>query len=386
MRRVYLDNSATTPVRAEVLESMLPYFAEVAGNASSLHMFGQQAKRALDGARETVARSLSARPDEIMFTGGGTESDNQALVGVARALKGRGHHIITSAIEHHAILHTCAWLERQGYEVTYLPVDGTGIVDLEALRSSLRDDTIIVSLMLANNEVGTIQPVKAAARLAKERGALFHTDAVQAAGKIPIDVNELGVDLLSLTAHKFYGPKGIGVLYVRRGTPIEAILIGGHQERALRAGTHNIPGIVGLAEALRLACKEMGAESARLRALRDRLEQGALARIADTYVNGHPEQRLANIANLSFAGIEGEALLMALDTKGIAVSTGSACAAGSTEPSHVLQALHLDPMRAQGSLRFSLGHATTEEDIDYTLDTLVDAVASLRRIWSPTAS
>lgn len=382
MRRVYLDYSATTPMRPEVLAAMQPYFAEIAANPSSLHAAGQSAKRALEQARDTVARAIGARPAEVVFTAGGTESDNQAIAGVARALKDKGRHIVTSAVEHHAVLNLCAWLETQGYDVTYLPVDGNGIVDLEALRASLRDDTVLVSIMLANNELGTIQPVNEAVRIAKERGVLVHTDAVQAVGKFPVSVADLEVDLLSLTAHKFYGPKGIGALYVRQGTPIEPILWGGHQERGLRAGTQNIPGIVGLAAALQVVCSEMEAESARLGALRDRLEQGALVRIGNVYVNGHPIHRLTNITNLSFVGVEGEALLMALDTRGIAVSTGSACAAGSTEPSHVLQALKLDPMRMQGSLRFSLGHATSEADIDYTLDTLVDAVASLRMIWS----
>lgn len=382
MRQVYLDHSATTPVRAEVLEAMLPYFSEVAGNPSSLHRVGQQAKRALNEARESVARAIGAETDEVFFTSGGTESDNQALVGVAEALRERGRHIITSTVEHHAVLHAANWLETRGFEVTYLPVDGHGVVDLSALRAALRPDTTLVSLMLANNEVGTIQPVREAAKLAHEHGALFHTDAVQAAGKIPLDVDELGVDLLSLTAHKFHGPKGAGVLYVRRGTPLMPLLRGGQQESSVRPGTHNTPGIVGLAVALDLATREMESEAARLARLRDRLETGIKGSIADVQVNGHPEARLPNILNVSFAGVEGEALLMALDMKGIAVSTGSACAAGSTDPSHVLQAMGVEPRLVEGSLRFSFGHVNTEADVDYTLEVLSEAVTSLRRVWT----
>ncbi|MCL4464579.1 MAG: cysteine desulfurase [Chloroflexi bacterium] len=382
-RQVYLDHSATTPVRPEVVAAMLPYLAEVAGNASSLHTFGQKAKRALEGARERVAASLGANPREVFFTSGGTESDNQALLGIAQALKDKGRHLITSRIEHHAILHTCQWLEGQGYEVTYLPVDHQGIVDLAALREAIRPDTLLVSLMLANNEVGTVQPVRQAAALAHERGVLFHTDAVQAIGKMAVDVNELGVDLLSLTAHKFGGPKGSGALYVRRGTPIAPLLRGGEQEGGLRPGTQNVAGIVALATALDLAAKELSTEVPRLAALCDRLEVGIRERIDRVETNGHPELRLPNILNVSFAGVEGESLLLALDVKGVAVSTGSACAAGSTQPSHVLRAMGLEPVLALGSLRFSLGHTTTQEDIDYTLAALSEVVAVLRQVWSP---
>jgi cysteine desulfurase len=378
MRYVYLDNSATTPVRPEVVEAMIPYFTEHAGNASSLHTTGQRAKRALEEARNTVARVLGADPKEIYFTSGGTESDNQAIIGVARAQAQRGHHLITSTIEHHAVLSLCHWLETQGHAVSYVPVDRQGLIDLHMLEQSLRPDTVLISVMLANNEVGTIQPLADIVRLAHERDILVHTDAVQGVGKMPVRVEDLGVDLLSLTAHKFYGPKGIGVLYVRKGTPIEPLFYGGHQEQALRPGTQNIPGIVGLATALKLVTEELPTETARLAALRDRLQQGIQTQISDVQINGHPTQRLPNILNVSFGGVEGESLLMSLDIKGIAVSTGSACSAGSSDPSHVLRAMGLERARADGSLRFSLGRTTTEEDIDYTVETLVEVVDRLR--------
>jgi cysteine desulfurase len=378
MRYVYLDNSATTPVRPEVVEAMIPYFADNVGNASSLHKAGQRAKRALEEARKSVARALGADPKEIYFNSGGTESDNQAIVGVARAQAQRGHHLITSTIEHHAVLSLCHWLETQGHAVSYVPVDQHGLIDLQALEQSLRPDTVLISVMLANNEVGTIQPLADIVRLAHERGILVHTDAVQAVGKMPVQVDVLGVDLLSLTAHKFYGPKGIGVLYVRKGTPIEPLFYGGHQEQALRPGTQNIPGIVGLATALRLVIEELPTETARLAALRDRLQRGIKTQISNVQINGHPTQRLPNILNVSVEGVEGESLLMSLDLKGISVSTGSACSAGSSDPSHVLRAMGLERVRADGSLRFSLGRTTTEEDIDYTVETLVEVVDRLR--------
>ena len=380
MRRVYLDNAATSPVRREVVEAMLPHFSETMGNASSLHMFGQRAKRALEEARQSVARALGAHPKEIYFTSGGTESNNLAIKGVARANGDRGRHLITSPIEHHAVLNTLHHLETEGYEVTYLPVDDRGIVDLDALECSIRDDTILISIMLANNEVGTIEPLSQIADIARRKGILLHTDAVQAVGKVPVDVDDLGVDLLSLTAHKLYGPKGTGALYVRHGTRIVPLLHGGHQERTMRPGTENIPGIVGLAAALDLACRDLDTESARLAALRDRLESGIRDRIQDVRMNGHPELRLPNILNMSFARAEGESLLLALDTRGIAVSTGSACAAGSTEPSHVLQAMGVDSLLAQGSLRFSLGRDNDEDDIDYVLDSLAEIVPRLREL------
>ena len=380
MKRVYLDYAATTPLRTEVLAAMLPYFTENAGNASSLHQTGQRAKRALENARQTVATAIGAEPGEIIFTSGGTESDNLALIGTALANRARGNHVMTSSIEHHAVLNTCQYLETQGFEATYLPVDRYGVVDLEVLRASLRDDTILISVMLANNEVGTIEPVAEIARLVKGRGILVHSDAIQAVGKAPVRVDDLGVDLLSLTAHKLNGPKGVGALYVRRGTPIQPLFHGGHHEHSIRPGTQNVAGIVGLAEALRLATQELDTEARRLEALRARLEAGILERIPGTVVNGHPSQHLPNVLNASFAGVEGESLLLALDVKGISVSTGSACAAGATEPSPVLQAMGLPRELALGALRFSLGHDTTEEEIDYALDALVQVVARLRAV------
>ncbi len=380
MKRVYLDHAATSPVRREVVEAMLPHFSETMGNASSLHMFGQRAKRALEEARQCVARALGAHPKEIYFTSGGTESNNLAIKGVARANGDRGRHLITSAIEHHAVLNALHHLETQGYEVTYLLVDGQGIADLNALECSIRDDTILISIMLANNEVGTIEPLSQIADIARRKGILLHTDAVQAVGKVPVDVDDLGVDLLSLTAHKLYGPKGTGALYVRRGTRIAPLLHGGHQERTMRPGTENIPGIVGLATALDLACHGLDSESARLAGLRNRLENGIRGRIQDVHLNGHPESRLPNILNMSFARAEGESLLLALDTRGIAVSTGSACAAGSAEPSHVLRAMGVESLLAQGSLRFSLGRDNDEHDIDYVLDALAEIVHRLREL------
>ena len=380
MRRVYLDNAATSPTRREVLEAMLPYFSDVMGNASSLHMFGQKAKRALEEARQTVASALGADSKEIYFTSGGTESDNLAIKGVVQANRDGGRHLITSAIEHHAVLNTFQHLESQGYEVTYLPVSRHGLVDLDVLEDSIREDTVLISVMLVNNEVGTIEPLSKIAAIAKRKGILLHTDAVQAVGKIPVDVDGLGIDLLSLTAHKFYGSKGAGALYIRQGTHVAPLLHGGHQERTMRPGTENIPGIVGLATALDLACQELNAQSARLAGLRNRLETGIHERIQHVYLNGHPQLRLPNILNMSFAQVEGESLLLALDTKGIAVSTGSACSAGSTEPSPVLQAMGIDPLLAQGSLRFSLGRDNDQDGIDYVLDALPEIVDRLRAL------
>ena len=380
MRRVYLDHAATSPVRREVVEAMLPHFFQTMGNASSLHMFGQRAKRALEKARQSVASALGADLKEIYFTSGGTESNNLAIKGVAQANSHRGRHLITSAIEHHSVLNTFQHLETEGCQVTYLPVDDQGIVDLNALEHSIRDDTILISIMLANNEVGTIEPLFEIAAFARRKGIPLHTDAVQAVGKMPVSVDDLGVNLLSLTAHKFYGPKGAGALYVGHGTRIAPLLHGGHQERTMRPGTENIPGIVGLATALDLACHDLDSEWARLAGLRNRLENGIRGRIQDIHLNGHPESRLPNILNMSFARAEGESLLLALDLRGIAVSTGSACAAGSTEPSHVLQAMGVDSLLAQGSLRFSLGRDNDEDDIDYVLDALAEIVPRLREL------
>ena len=380
MRRVYLDNAATSPVRPEVIEAIASSYRETIGNPSSLHRFGQLAKRSLEGARRTVAGCLGADPKEIYFVPGGTVGDNMALLGAAQANRDRGRHIITSEIEHHAVLHACDHLESQDFDVTRLGVDRQGLVDPSEFEGSVREDTMLVSIILANNETGTVQPLAEISAIAKDRGVLVHTDAVQAIGKMPVSVDSLGVDLLSLTAHKFYGPKGIGVLYARAGTSVSPLIYGGSQERELAPGTENIAGAVGLAKALELATGEIGQEPARIGGLRDRLEDGILARIPDVQVNGHPTLRLPNILNVSFAFVEGESLLLALDTRGIAVSTGSACTAGSTDPSHVLLAMGLDRDMASGSLRFSFGRENDEEDVGYVLDNLVDVVQRLREL------
>lgn len=380
MNGIYLDNAATTATRPEVVEAMRPYYTEIYGNPSSLHTFGQKAKRALEEARQTVADLLDADPKEIYFTSGGTESNNLAIKGAAIAYRHRGNHLITSAIEHHAVLNVFHELAQQDFEITVLPVDQHGLVDPEALKAALRPSTVLISVMLANNEIGTIQPVAEIARLARELGILVHTDAVQAVGKLPVSVRDLDVDFLSLTAHKFYGPKGIGVLYARHGRTLKPLLQGGHQERILRPGTENIPGAVGLATALRLAYQDLGAESGRIGALRARLENGIQSRLDQVMLNGHPQQRVSNIANLSFAFVEGEALLLALDTRGIAVSTASACSAGSTEPSHVLTAIGVDPLLAEGAIRFSLGRTNTGAEIDYVIDSVAEAVTRLREL------
>jgi cysteine desulfurase len=387
VKGIYFDNAATSPVRGEVQEAMNRCMSETFGNASSLHLFGQAAKRALEGARTTVARCLGADAREIYFTSGGTESDNLAIRGVAYANRDKGRHIITSPIEHHAVLNTCLALEREGFEVTYAPVDRYGVIDLDAVKDALRPDTILITVMLANNEVGTVEPITEISALARERGILVHTDAVQGIGKLPVNVDALGVDLLALTAHKFYGPKGQGALYVRKGTKIAPLFLGGHHEGGLRPGTENVPGIVGLATALRLAVQDLDGETTRTQSapaqvgrLRDRLEDGISGRVAEVFPNGHPTRRVPNISNLSFAGVEGESLLLALDMKGIAVSTGSACNAGATEPSHVLRAMGLDWTLAQGSLRFSLGRTNTESEVDYAIDAVTEVVERLRQV------
>jgi cysteine desulfurase len=380
MKGIYFDNAATSPVRREVLQAMDRSTEETFGNASSLHLFGQAAKRALEGSRATVAQCLGAEPREITFTSGGTESDNLAIKGVAYANRGKGRHIITSPIKHHAVLNTCLALAQEGFEVTSVPVDRYGVVDPNAVRDAIRPDTILITIMLANNEVGTIEPIAAIAAIARERGILVHTDAVQAIGKLPVNVDALGVDLLALTAHKFYGPKGQGALYVRKGTPIVPLFQGGHHESGMRPGTENVPGIVGLATALRLAVQDLDGDTAQVGRLRDRLEAGIRQRVPEVSPNGHPEKRVPNISNLSFAGVEGESLLLALDMKGIAVSTGSACNAGATEPSHVLRAMGLDWTLAQGSLRFSLGRTNTESEVDYAIEAVAEVVERLRQV------
>jgi cysteine desulfurase len=383
MREIYFDNAATSPVRPEVVEAMSLFHSEVFGNPSSLHQPGQRAKRALEDARSDVADVIGADPKEIFFTSGGTESNNMALRGVTQAMADRGRHIIASSIEHHSVLNVCHALEKEGFEVTYLPVDRSGIIDLDALRDSIRSDTVLASIMLANNETGTIQPLSQAAAMARERGVFLHTDSCQAVGKMQVNVEDLGVDLLSLTGHKIYGPKGQGALYARRGTKIMPLLQGGHQERLVRPGTENIPGIVGLASAIRLASEALVEESVKVGALRDRLERGVLARVRDVSFNGHRDLRIPSISNMSFPAITGEALLLVLDMHGISVSTGSACNAGSTEPSHVLRAMGLDRDLAQGSLRFSLGRQNTEAEVDKVVGVLSEAVDRLRKINLP---
>ncbi len=380
MRRVYLDNAATTAVDGDVLAAMLPYFANYFGNAASLHSFGQDARQAVEEARQQIASFIGARAEEIIFTGGGTESDNLALRGVASALRTRGNHIITSSIEHHAVSETCAFLEREGYRVTYLPVDQYGLVDPAAIKGAICNETIIISIMHANNEVGTIQPLAEIGLIARERGICFHTDAVQTLGHIPLKVNDLNVDLLSASAHKLYGPKGVGILYVRKGTRIDPIMHGGEQERKKRPSTHNVPCIVGFGRAVQLASERMAYDIEVVTGLRNRFIKEITEKIDNCRLNGHPSQRLPNNANISIEYVEGESLVLSLDMEGIACSTGSACSSTSLEPSHVLLAIGCPRELAHGSLRFSLGRQTTAADIDYVLDILPAIVTRLRRM------
>jgi cysteine desulfurase len=378
MKQIYLDHAATTPMAQEVLEAMLPYFTERYGNPSSLHAFGQDAKEGIEQARQTIAEFIHANPDEIVFTGSGTESDNTVIKGVVHTLRAKGNHIVTSGIEHHAIHEPLHFLEQQGYQVTYLPVDATGLVDPDEVKRAITGKTILVSVMHANNEIGTIEPIAEIGRIAHEAGVLFHTDAVQTFGHVPIDVDVLGIDLLSASAHKLYGPKGVGLLYIRKGTRIAPLLHGGDQEKRRRASTQNVPGIVGFGKAVELAGAEIGTEAARQTVLRDALIEGLLGSIPDSRLNGHPRQRLPNNANVSIAFIEGEAMLLNLDMEGIAVSTGSACTSSSLEPSHVLTAIGLSHELAHGSLRFTLGRATTQEEIEQVMRVLPGIVKKLR--------
>jgi cysteine desulfurase len=378
MRAIYLDHNASTPVHPEAVAAMLPYFGERFGNASSVHGLGRAAREAIDGAREAIARFLGARPDEIVFTSGGTESDNLALGGVAAA-RGRGH-VVTSQIEHHAVLRTCQSLERQGFAVTYLPVDEHALVDPDDVRRAIRPDTILVSIMHANSEVGTIEPIDAIGAIVRERGIPFHVDAVQTFGKVPIDLDAWGIDLLSFSGHKIYGPKGVAGLYIRKGTKMVAIQHGGEHERRRRAGTENVPGIVGFGRAVECRSREMAAEAARLTALRDRLADGARARIPDVRLNGHPTRRLPGTANLGFRQVESESIVLGLDLKGVAVSAGSACTSGNVEPSYVIVAMGVPLDWAMGAVRFSLGRGTTAEDIDAVLDVLPPLVEKLRAV------
>jgi cysteine desulfurase len=378
MKRIYLDHAATTPTHPEVLEAMVPFFSESFGNPSSIHFFGQESRAAVDEAREQIASLIGAQREEIIFTSGGTEADNLALKGVALANRQRGNHIITTSIEHHAVLRSCGSLEELGFLVTYLSVDGHGLVDPDEVRKAVRPGTILVSIMHANNEVGTLQPVKDIASIARERGVYLHTDAVQTVGHMPVDVDALGVDLLSISAHKLYGPKGIGALYVRRGTRIVPFLHGGGQERGLRASTENTPGIVGFGKAAELAGKGAEGEASHLTSLREWLIQTLLARIPQLHLNGHPSQRLPNNVNVGIEFVEGEAVAVSLDLEGIAASTGSACTSHDLEPSHVLLAMRVPAVLARGSIRFSLGRTTTEEDVRRVADVLPRVVARLR--------
>lgn len=390
-RIIYMDHSATTPVRPEVLNAMLPYFTSDFGNPSSIYTIGQEARKAVDDARERIARILGARMSEIVFTSGGTESDNAALKGVAFALRALGKHIITTTIEHHAVLHTCYQLEQFGFDITYLPVDEHGLVSPQNVVDAITDETILVSVMMANNEIGTIQPIAEITGLVKaeanrrNRTVIMHTDAVQAAGFLDINVHSLSVDLLSLSAHKIYGPKGVGLLYVKRGTPFEEQNAGGGQERQRRSGTENVPGIVGFGEALDLAVSEREEASEHCLRLREKLMRGIFDTIEGVRLNGHPEHRLPNNVNVSIEGVEGEPVLLGLDFAGVCASSGSACSSASLEPSHVLLAIGLTAEMAQSSLRITLGRDNTEKDVDYLLSILPDMVGKLRSMPSLSA-
>jgi len=378
VQRIYLDYAATTPTDSRVMEAMLPYFTEGYGNPASIHSYGQEAKQALEEARGKVAALIRAKPEEIVFTGSGTEADNFATKGVAYANEERGNHIITTTVEHHAISESCQFLEGRGFKITYLPVDKYGLVSPDDVRKACTGKTILISVMHANNEVGTLEPIAEIGKIARETGVYFHTDAVQTVGHIPVDVNELGVDLLSMSAHKFYGPKGVGAIYIRKGTRLTSFMHGGEQEDGRRASTHNIPGIVGMGKAAEIALQEMADEAKNVTFLRDRLINGLLERIDHSQLNGHPTERLPNNVNVTVDFVEGESVLLNLDLEGISASTGSACSSESLEPSHVLVALGLLPEQAHCSLRFSLGKWTTEEDINRVLESMPRIVAKLR--------
>lgn len=378
MKQIYLDNAATTQMRPEALEAMMPHLTEAYGNASSIYPLGEEAAATLAEARRTVAQAINADDREVHFTSGGSESDNWALIATAEAYESKGRHIVTSAIEHHAILHTAEYLEKRGFEVTYVPVDENGTVSSAALEAAMRPDTILVSIMFANNEIGTVEPIAELAKIAHNHGALFHTDAVQAFGHLPIDVKEMGIDLLSASAHKIYGPKGTGLLYMRKGVRSKAFIHGGQQERGLRAGTENVAGIVGFAKATELALAEQAEEAARLGELRDYAIERIEREIPHSRLNGHRRERLPNNVNFSFEFIEGEGMLLQLAFKGVSASSGSACTSGSLDPSHVLLAIGLPHEIAHGSLRLTLGRDTTREDVDYTIDALKGTIENLR--------
>jgi cysteine desulfurase len=384
MKRIYLDYAATTPTHPEVLKAMLPYFTDAFGNPSSIHSLGQEAREAIENARSQVSALIGAKSEEIVFTGSGTEADNFALKGVVLANQGKGNHIITSSIEHHAVSETCKFLEKRGFSVTYLPVDGYGMVDLSGVKKAITGKTILISVMHASNEVGTIEPIAEIGNIAREAEIYLHTDAVQTTGHIPVDVNKLNVDLLSISAHKLYGPKGIGALYIRKGTKISSFIHGGNQERGKRASTENVPAIVGFGKAAEIARQEMLEEVQKLTALRDRLIEGILDGIEHTRLNGHPVTRLPNNVNVSVDYVEGESMLLNLDLAGICASTGSACSSAELEPSHVLLAMGLPHLQAHGSLRFSSGKWTTEEDVNQVLNVLPGIVSKLRAM-SPLA-
>jgi len=378
MKQIYLDYAATTPADPAVVQAMLPYFHDAFGNPSAIYSYGQEAKNAVEEARAKVARLIGARDDEIVFTGSGTEADNFALKGVAFANKSKGNHIITSSIEHHAVLESCKFLGKMDFKITYLPVDSYGLIDPQEVKKAITEKTILISVMHANNEVGTIQPIGEISKVAKEAGVYFHTDAVQTAGHIPANVNELGVDLFSMSAHKLYGPKGVGLLYIKKGTKILPFLNGGAQERGRRASTENVPGIVGFGKAADLAGREIDADAERITRLRNKLIAGIQKNIDHIHLNGHPVKRLPNNVNISVEFVEGESMCLNMDMAGICISTGSACSSTSLEASHVLLALGLDPVKAHGSLRFTLGKWTTDEEIDKVLETLPRIVAKLR--------
>lgn len=379
-KRIYMDHAATTYVNKEVLNEMLPFFTEHFGNPSSVHQFGRDVKKNIDLARDRVAKAIGALPEEIYFTAGGSEADNLAVKGVAYANKSKGNHIITSKIEHPAVIETCEQLEKEGFEVTYLGVDQYGLINPEDVRKAIKENTILISIMYANNEIGTIQPITEIANIAKENKIYFHTDAVQAIGSVRINVKEQNIDMLSLAGHKFYGPKGVGALYIRKGVKLVSILHGGSQERKRRAGTENVPGIIGIGKAIELAYQKFDEHNNRITMLRDKLIKGVMEKVPYTRLNGHPERRLPNNANFCFEFIEGESLLLNLDMKGIAGSSGSACSSGSLEPSHVLLAIGLPHEIAHGSLRLSLGEVNTEEDVDYVLQVLPEIVDRLRQM------
>lgn len=377
---IYMDNAATTPMKKEVLDEMIPYFSEKYGNPSSVYSLGRTSKRAVEDARQKLAKTFGANEREIFFTGGGSEADNWAIKGIAFGNKQKGNHIITTKIEHHAILHTCEYLQKNGFEVTYLDVDEYGLIDLKELKNAITDRTILISVMFANNEIGTIQPIKEIGKIAKEHNIYFHTDAVQAIGHVKIDVDELNIDLLSLSAHKFYGPKGIGALFIRQGVKIDSLISGGAQERNRRAGTENVPAIVGLGKAIELAYENLDEHNERLTNLRDSLIAKIKSNIPYVRLNGHPTQRLPGNVNFCFRFIEGESLLLSLDMEGIAGSSGSACTSGSLDPSHVLLAIGLPHEIAHGSLRLSLGDFNTEEELDYVVEKLIKIVDRLRQM------